>query len=363
MDQEISSASESVSQKTTTNNSLSKPIREAKKRSLIYTGNTREFLETAIAAGIIPDNGDEEDEDNEYVPPGGTVTIRAQCSSSSENEDESAKSSDDSDDDDNEEEENNSDDDENEKNSGDEMVLNEEPSESGINWNVRSRPHRHTHLIRFDNMSKEDGNTVAYLFFYLKYSFFKEQQFFGALQEQVPALAAYLDDNSDEEYQIDTKETTDSQPKSSRKSSTKKSQRNQIKENSEQDEETVEIIKKFRHVNVPSERRTKRKSHPNESTTISTKNRSDELYVMLNENLPRTILSGAHLDTAGNTKKNPTIQSFHFHRRQVKMNAVEDLKAQWRCILCWKEPYEQYLGPLYGPFQLNEQCRLYFNNS
>jgi hypothetical protein len=198
----------------------------------------------------------------------------------------------------------------------------------------------------------------------LKYTFlFKEQQFFGALQEQVPELAAYLDDNSDDEYQIGTKETTDNPPKSSRKSSTKKTSRNQIKDNSEQDEETVEIIKKFRHVNVASERRTKKKSHSNESTTISTKNRSDELYVILNENVPRTILSGTHLDTAGSTKKNSTIQSFHFHRRQVKMNTVEDTKAQWRCILCWKEPYEEYLGPLFGPFQLNEQCRLYFNTS
>jgi hypothetical protein len=171
MDQEISSSSESISQKITTNNSYSKPIREAKKRSLIYTGNTRLFLETAIAAGIIADNGDEEDEDNEYVPPGGTVTIRAQqSSSSSENEDESAKSSDDNSGSDDEEEENHSDDDddENEKNSGDEMVANEEPSESGINWNVRSRPQRQTHLIRFDNISKQDGKIFLYLFFYFE---------------------------------------------------------------------------------------------------------------------------------------------------------------------------------------------------
>jgi hypothetical protein len=159
------------------------------------------------------------------------------------------------------------------------------------------------------------------------------------------------------------KEKDDNQTKSSRKSSTKKPRRNQHKDSSEQDEETVEIIKKFRHVNVPSERKTKKKSHPNESAKISVKNRSDELYVILNENLPRNIVSGTHLDTTGHTKKNSTLQSFHFHRRQVKMNIVEDTKAQWRCILCWKEPYEEYLGPLFGPFQLNEQCRGYLNHS
>jgi len=37
------------------------------------------------------------------------------------------------------------------------MIVNEEPSESGINWNVRNRPQRQTHLIRFDNISKQDG--------------------------------------------------------------------------------------------------------------------------------------------------------------------------------------------------------------
>ncbi len=190
-----------------------------------------------------------------------------------------------------------------------------------------------------------------------------EQKFFGELQEQVPELAAYLNDNSDEEYEFDEKEKDDNQIKSSRKSTTKKSRRNQHKDSSEQDEQTVEIIKKFRHVNVPSEKKTRKKSHSNESTTISLKNRSDELYVILNENLPRNVVSGLHLDTTENTKKKSIIQSFHFHRRQVKMNTVQDIKAQWRCILCWKEPYEEYLGPLFGPFQLNEQCRLYFNNS
>jgi hypothetical protein len=171
IDHETSSSSESISEKITTNNLTSKPIREAKKRSLIYTGNTREFLETAIAAGIIDDIGDEED-DNEYVPPGGRVTIRPgrsfSPSSSSENEDESTKNSDDNeeeeeDDGDDEEEEDDDDDekeedDDDEKNSGDEMVVNEEqPSESGINWNVRNRPQRQSHLIRFDNISKQDG--------------------------------------------------------------------------------------------------------------------------------------------------------------------------------------------------------------
>jgi hypothetical protein len=93
------------------------------------------------------------------------------------------------------------------------------------------------------------------------------------------------------------------------------------------------------------------------------KNRSDELYVMFNESSPRTIISGSHLDTTANGKKPSVVQSFHFHRRQVKMNTVEDAKAAWRCIFCWKEPYEDYLGPLFGPFQLNEQCRLYLSNS
>ncbi|CAF0904996.1 unnamed protein product [Rotaria sordida] len=347
VDHETSSLSESISSKLTTNNSSNKPIREAKKRSLIYTGNTREFLETAIAAGIIDDNGDEEDEDHEYIPPGGTVTLplqRSSSSSSSENEDESIKNSDDSGSSSNNEDKDEDEDDDDEKNSGDEMVVNEEPSESGINWNVRNRPQRQTHFIRFDNISQQD-----------------EQQFFGALQEQVPGLAAYLDENSDDEYEITTQDTSNNQTKS-RKSSTKKSQRNSTKQNSEQDQQTVEIMKKFRHVNVPSEKSTKKKSHSNESTTISIKNRSDELYV-INNNSTRTIMSGAHLDTTSNTKKNSTIQAFHFHRRQIKMNTVEDTKAQWRCILCWKEPYEEYLGPLFGPFQLNEQCRLYLNNN
>ena len=43
------------------------------------------------------------------------------------------------------------------------------------------------------------------------------------------------------------------------------------------------------------------------------KNRSDELYVVLNDNLQRKILSGVQLDSTGPTKKNSTIQSFHFH--------------------------------------------------
>ncbi|CAF4035631.1 unnamed protein product, partial [Rotaria sp. Silwood1] len=45
------------------------------------------------------------------------------------------------------------------------------------------------------------------------------QQFFGALQEQVPELAAYLNENSDDEYEIKTHDTSNNQTKS-RKSST-----------------------------------------------------------------------------------------------------------------------------------------------
>jgi hypothetical protein len=353
IDHETSSSSESVSQKITTNDSSHKPIREAKKRSLIYTGNTREFLETAIAAGLIDDIGDEED-DNEYIPPGGTVTIRSQPStSSSDNEEEEEEESNKSSDEEEEEEED----------SGDEVVANEEPSESGINWNVRNRPQRQTHLIRFDNISKQDGRKF-FIFSLEFFCFILEQKFFGELQAQIPELAAYLDDNSDDEYQINSKEIDDdNETKSSRKSSTKKSRRNQPKDSSEQDEQTVEMIKKFRHINVPSERRARRKSHLNETTTISIKNRSDELYVVLNDNSPRNIISGLHLESTGTTKKNSSIQSFHFDRRQTKMHTVEDIKAPWRCILCWKEPYEEYLGPLFGPLQLNEQCRTYLNHS
>ena len=193
--------------------------------------------------------------------------------------------------------------------------------------------------------------------------FILEDRFFGELQEQVPGLAAYLDENSDDEYQVNSKEIDDSETKSPRKSTTKKARRTQRKDSSEQDEETVEIIKKFRHINVPSEKTTKRKSNTKESTTIAPKNRSDELYVLVDENSPRNIISGLHLESTGPTKKNSAIQSFHFDRRQTKMQPVEDAKAQWRCILCWKEPYEEYLGPLFGPFPLNEQCRGYFNNS
>lgn len=194
-------------------------------------------------------------------------------------------------------------------------------------------------------------------------NFVLEQKFFGELQEQVPQLAAYLNESSDDEYDIKAKEENDNQVKP-RKSSTKRSQRNQPKDNQEEeDEQAVEIIKKFRHVNVPSEKRTRRKSHTNESSKISVKNYSDELYVILDENSPRAIVSGAQLETTGNTKKPANVQAFHFDRRQVKLNTVEDTKAPWRCIFCWKEPYEQYLGPLFGPFQLNEQCRSYLTTS
>lgn len=124
------------------------------------------------------------------------------------------------------------------------------------------------------------------------------------------------------------------------------------------------MIKKFRHVNVPTEKTpSKRKSHSNETTTISAKNRSNELYVLLNGNAPRNIISGLHFQSSGTTKKNSIVQAFHFDRRQAKLPIVEDPKAPWRCIFCWKEPYEEYLGPLFGPFQLNDQCRGYLNQS
>jgi hypothetical protein len=175
-----SSSSESVSQKITTNDLSHKPIREAKKRSLIYTGNTREFLETAIAAGLIDANGDEDD-DNEYVPPGGKVTRRPQPStSSSDNEEEedeedegdqeeSNRGSDDNNEEDDEEDE--------EVGSGDEAVANEEPSESGINWNVRNRPQRQSHLIRFDAISKQDGQIIFPTFLFHIFLYFRTKIF------------------------------------------------------------------------------------------------------------------------------------------------------------------------------------------
>ncbi|CAF4984780.1 unnamed protein product, partial [Rotaria magnacalcarata] len=80
-------------------------------------------------------------------------------------------------------------------------------------------------------------------------------------------------------------------------------------------------------VNVPVEKKNpNKKSHANESTVISMKNVSDELYVILNDNSPRTIVSGTHLDTTGAQKKNSTVQAFNFHRRQIKMNTIEDTK-------------------------------------
>ena len=170
VDHEASSSWESTSHTTATLPTSSKPVREAKKRSLIYTGNTREFLETAIAAGLIADNGEEEDEDNEYVPPGGTANVRrrarlASSSSSSNDDEESVKrnssSSDDEEEEEEEEEEEDNDNSDDEKNSGDEVVANEQPSESGVNWNVRNRPQRQTHLIRFDNISKQDGERYS----------------------------------------------------------------------------------------------------------------------------------------------------------------------------------------------------------
>jgi len=194
-----SSLPESIKNKVTTNDFSSKPIREAKKRSLIYTGNTREFLETAIACGLIDDNGDEE-EDNEYVPPGGKVNMRSRrpsTPSSSENESEaeeddeqqSNKSSEDGDDeqqsnisseDDDEEEEEEEEEkssDEEEKEENDEMIINEEPSESGINWNVRNRPKRETHSIRFNEISKQDGRITVQLPNYFLFLSFQRTTF------------------------------------------------------------------------------------------------------------------------------------------------------------------------------------------
>ena len=182
-DQETSSSSSSsakpISHKLTTDDSSYKPVREAKKRSLIYTGNTREFLEIAIAAGLIDDNGEEED-DNEYVPAGGRITTRPQPSSSSsseneEEEEEEEEKSERSTDDNEEASEKSSDDDneeDDEKNSGDEMVVNEEANDDNeINWNVKNRPQRQTHLVRFNAMSKQDGIDKPFDFFFL-YSFF-----------------------------------------------------------------------------------------------------------------------------------------------------------------------------------------------
>ena len=184
------------------------------------------------------------------------------------------------------------------------------------------------------------------------------------MQEQAPELAAYLNEESDQEYQVDEKETEDSPAKVRRKSSTSKSQRSQPQESSEQDEQTVEIIKKFRHVRVPSEKRAKRKTHHAESTSISSKNRAHELYVLINDDdASRTIVSGAQLETNQHGKKSSPLKSFYFHRRPVQMNNVEDPKAPYRCVLCWKEPYEDYLGPLFGAYQLNEQCQTYLSQS
>ena len=191
-----------------------------------------------------------------------------------------------------------------------------------------------------------------------------EQTFFGALQEQVPELAAYLDDNSDDEYQVDAEEELIELPaKSSRKSSTKKAQQQSNRDVAEPDDMTTNIMKKFRHVNVQPAKKSRRKSQNQGSTTISTKNRADELYIVLDKNASRTVLPGSHLDSTSSAKKPSKVQSFSFHRRPVKVNAPEDTKAPWRCILCWKEPYEEYLGPLFGTFPLDEACRLHLNKS
>ena len=172
---ESSSASETTHHQASST-TTSKPVREAKKRSLIYTGNTREFLETAIAAGLIDANGEEEDEDNEYVPPGGSVAAvqrrRASSpSSSSSNSDQEQASTNDTDDADEDEDEDgdeeqnssnkNDDEEEEEGEVNDENVEQNEPSESNVTWNVRNRPQRRTHLIRFDNISEQDGKRIC----------------------------------------------------------------------------------------------------------------------------------------------------------------------------------------------------------
>ena len=165
------SSEDSTSHPTTDNHKTVKPIREAKKRSLIYTGNTREFLETAIAAGLIDAAGDE-DEDNEYVPPGGRVNIRSTHSRSSSDseeqdsgpdtnaEDEETNSTAEDDDDDEEDDDDGEVGAENLEPTTTTTINPDEPSESGICWNVRNRPQRETHKIRFDQISKEDGTNL-----------------------------------------------------------------------------------------------------------------------------------------------------------------------------------------------------------
>jgi len=93
------------------------------------------------------------------------------------------------------------------------------------------------------------------------------------------------------------------------------------------------------------------------------KNRSHELYVLTNDDSSRTIISGSQLETNPEGKKSSPLKSFQFHRRTVQMTNVEDLKAPYRCVLCWKEPYEDFLGPLFGAYPLNEQCQTYLSQN
>lgn len=178
----------------------------------------------------------------------------------------------------------------------------------------------------------------------------------------MPQLASYLNEDSDDEFLADKKEPSESTSTVVKKSSTKKSQHRQIKESTGPDDGTVEIIKKLRHVSVPSVQKSKRKSTAASSQAISSKSRPDELFVSFDEDV-RRIISGAQSDGPNSKKKSSPIESFHFQHRPTKTNTVEDLKAPWRCILCWKEPYENYLGPLFGAYPLNEQCQSYLTTS
>ena len=168
-----------------------------------------------------------------------------------------------------------------------------------------------------------------------------------------------MNEESDEDFKIGTDENQENSPTKPRKRSTiKKSQTKTRKESSEHDEETVEILKKFRHVNVSTEKKTGKPS----KSRASTNDRADGLYVVLDADY-RKVVSGSQLETSKSSKKSSPIRSFHFSRRPVKLNTVEDNKAPWRCILCWKEPYEAYLGPLFGSYPLNEQCQTYLSTS
>ncbi|CAF1232423.1 unnamed protein product, partial [Didymodactylos carnosus] len=330
-----------------------KPVREAKKRSLIYNGNTLQALTTMVSAGLISAN--EDDEDFEYVPPSRS-RLETQSSGTSSTE---PVNHDEDDDSSSEDDEESSDENEGENDDEDEVgeVTGElqyeeqiEPTdESEINWNVRNRPSRQTHSIRFDAIPKQD-----------------EQTFFVTLEAKAPQLALYLNDESDEEIEWRPDETNkqntndnilsineqDEEKKDVAKKPTK-SKRRRLSPENEVENEATEILKKFRHVE-------KKKS----TTKISTKNRADELFVV-NSTTKRCIISGVNIDKTPTTKLSLTTSNtgtFHF-QRQPKLNPVEDTKSQWKCILCWKNSFEDYLGPLYGPYKLDDQCKAFLSDS